>query len=101
MAGQWTRAGRRISTCCSITSTPASYRSTRPVTSRAGAWIARFREFVGDNVLAIDLTQIRGLDDLLQPSEALVEAQELAAEAYGADHTFFLINGIDERQPDA
>jgi arginine/lysine/ornithine decarboxylase len=52
-----------------------------------------FREFVGDNVLAIDLTQIRGLDDLLQPTEALVEAQALAAEAYGADHSFFLING--------
>ena len=52
-----------------------------------------FREFVGDNVLAIDLTQIRGLDDLLQPEEALVEAQALAAEAYGADHSFFLING--------
>ena len=52
-----------------------------------------FREFVGDNVLAIDLTQIRGLDDLLQPENALVDAQELAAEAYGADHSFFLING--------
>ncbi len=54
---------------------------------------AAFREFVGDNVLAIDLTQIRGLDDLLQPTEALVAAQELAAEAYGADQSFFLING--------
>jgi len=52
-----------------------------------------FREFVGDNVLAIDLTQIRGLDDLLQPEEAIDEAQKLAAEAYGADHSFFLING--------
>jgi lysine decarboxylase len=52
-----------------------------------------FREFLGDNVLSIDLTQIRGLDDLLQPTEALVEAQALAAEAYGSDHSFFLING--------
>jgi arginine decarboxylase len=52
-----------------------------------------FREFVGDNVLAIDLTQIRGLDDLLQPTEAIDEAQKLAAEAYGADNSFFLING--------
>jgi lysine decarboxylase len=52
-----------------------------------------FREFVGDNVLSIDLTQIRGLDDLLQPTGAVEEAQELAAEAYGADHSFFLING--------
>jgi arginine decarboxylase len=51
------------------------------------------RDFLGDNVLAIDLTQIRGLDDLLQPEEAIDEAQRLAAEAYGADHSFFLING--------
>ena len=43
-----------------------------------------FRDFVGDNVLAIDLTQIRGLDDLLQPEGPLVEAQELAADAFGA-----------------
>ena len=51
------------------------------------------RDFLGDNVLAIDLTQIRGLDDLLQPTEAIEEAQELAAEAYAANHSFFLING--------
>jgi len=51
------------------------------------------RDFLGDNVLAIDLTQIRGLDDLLQPTEAIAEAQALAADAYGADHSFFLING--------
>lgn len=52
-----------------------------------------FREFVGDNICAIDLTPMPGLDDLLQPTQAVREAQELAAEAYDADHTFFLING--------
>lgn len=52
-----------------------------------------FREFVGDNILAIDLTPMPGIDDLLQPMESIKEAQELAAEAYGADHTFFLVNG--------
>ena len=52
-----------------------------------------FREFVGDNICAIDLTPMPGIDDLLQPTEAIKEAQELAAEAWGADHTFFLING--------
>lgn len=52
-----------------------------------------FREFVGDNICAIDLTPMPGIDDLLQPTESIKEAQELAAEAYGADHTFFLING--------
>ncbi len=52
-----------------------------------------FREFVGDNICAIDLTPMPGIDDLLQPMESIKEAQALAAEAYGADNTFFLING--------
>jgi arginine decarboxylase len=52
-----------------------------------------FREFVGDNICAIDLTPMPGIDDLLQPTEAIKEAQELAAQAWGADNTFFLING--------
>jgi len=51
------------------------------------------RDFLGDNVLAIDLTQIRGLDDLLQPEEAIDDAQRLAAQAYGSENSFFLING--------
>ncbi|MGZ3497742.1 MAG: aminotransferase class I/II-fold pyridoxal phosphate-dependent enzyme [Vulcanimicrobiaceae bacterium] len=52
-----------------------------------------FREFVGDNICAIDLTPMPGIDDLLQPTESILEAQQLAAEAYGADRTYFLING--------
>jgi len=52
-----------------------------------------FREFVGDNICSIDLTPMPGIDDLLQPTESIKEAQELAAEAYGAERTYFLING--------
>jgi arginine decarboxylase len=52
-----------------------------------------FREFIGDNICAIDLTPMPGIDDLLQPTEAIREAQHLAAEAWGADHSYFLING--------
>ena len=52
-----------------------------------------FREFVGDNFCAIDLTPMPGIDDLLQPTESIKEAQQLAAAAWGADNTFFLING--------
>jgi arginine decarboxylase len=54
---------------------------------------ATFRDFVGENICAIDLTPMPGIDDLLQPTESIKEAQELAAQAWGADHTFFLING--------
>ena len=53
----------------------------------------RLRDFVGDNVLAIDLTQVGNLDDLNAPKGPLKEAHMLAAQAWGADHTHFLING--------
>lgn len=53
----------------------------------------RLRDFIGDNVLSIDLTQIRGLDDLNQPEGPIKQAHALAAAAYGADHSYFLVNG--------
>ncbi|TBL68997.1 aminotransferase class I/II-fold pyridoxal phosphate-dependent enzyme [Paenibacillus thalictri] len=45
------------------------------------------------SVMAIDLTEITGLDDLHQPEEAIDEAQKLAAQCFGAEMTFFLVNG--------
>ncbi|HZG85458.1 aminotransferase class I/II-fold pyridoxal phosphate-dependent enzyme [Paenibacillus sp.] len=53
----------------------------------------QFRSFIGDNALSIDLINIAPLDDLHQPSGAIFEAQRLAAEAFGADHTFFSVQG--------
>jgi arginine decarboxylase len=52
-----------------------------------------FREFVGDNILSIDLINIAPLDDLHSPKGAIKKAQELAAEAFGADFTFFSVQG--------
>ncbi len=52
-----------------------------------------FREFIGDNALAFDLINIAPLDDLHHPTGAIKEAQELAAEAFEADHTFFSVQG--------
>ncbi len=60
---------------------------------QGGGMDLAFREFVGDNICAIDLTPMPGIDDLLQPTESIKEAQQLAAQAWGADNTFFLING--------
>ena len=53
----------------------------------------RLKDFIGENILKIDLTQVLGLDDLNQPEGAIKEAHELAADAYGADYSYFLING--------
>ncbi|WP_139490012.1 aminotransferase class I/II-fold pyridoxal phosphate-dependent enzyme [Brevibacillus dissolubilis] len=52
-----------------------------------------FREFIGENALSIDLINIAPLDDLHHPKAMIKEAQDLAAEAFGADHTFFSIQG--------
>lgn len=52
-----------------------------------------FREFIGPNALSIDLINIGPLDDLHHPHGIIKEAQELAAEAFGADYTFFSVQG--------
>lgn len=45
------------------------------------------------SILPIDATEVKGLDDLHHPEEAIAEAQTLAAESFGAEQTFFLIGG--------
>ncbi|RFB19212.1 aminotransferase class I/II-fold pyridoxal phosphate-dependent enzyme [Bacillus sp. HNG] len=52
-----------------------------------------FRNFIGDNALSIDLINIGPLDDLHQPKGIIKQAQDLAAEAFSADHTFFSVQG--------
>ncbi|NRD78724.1 aminotransferase class I/II-fold pyridoxal phosphate-dependent enzyme [Bacillus sp. BRMEA1] len=52
-----------------------------------------FRQFIGDNALSIDLINIGPLDDLHHPKGMIKEAQDLAAKAFGADHTFFSVQG--------
>lgn len=61
---------------------------------------AEFREFIGHNALAIDLINIEPLDDLHHPHGIIQEAQELAAEAFGADHTLFSVQGTSGRYHD-
>src|SRR5690606_155051 len=43
--------------------------------------------------LQYDQTELSGLDDLHYPEGAIREAQELLADAYGAERSFFLVNG--------
>ena len=53
----------------------------------------RFRKFVGPKIFSIDLTTLDEVDSLHKPRSVIKEAQELAAEAYGADRSYFLVNG--------
>ena len=43
--------------------------------------------------LRYDLTELPGLDDFHHPEEAIKEAELLLAQTYGADASFFLVNG--------
>ncbi|MFD1706611.1 aminotransferase class I/II-fold pyridoxal phosphate-dependent enzyme [Siminovitchia sediminis] len=45
------------------------------------------------DVLKIDATESVGIDDLHHPQDFIAEAQSLAADAFGADHTYFLVGG--------
>ncbi len=45
------------------------------------------------NALSCDLTVLAGLDNLQAPQGVLAVAQAEAAQLWGADHTFFLVNG--------
>lgn len=51
-----------------------------------------FKDIIGD-ALAYDVTETPLTDDLHEPEGAIKEAEELAAELFGARRTFFLVNG--------
>lgn len=53
----------------------------------------RIAQVIGRDVFAMDVTGVLGLDDLHQPRGVIAQALELAAEAFGADRSFFLVNG--------
>ncbi|MFZ1702827.1 MAG: hypothetical protein WAT79_00695 [Saprospiraceae bacterium] len=57
-------------------------------------WIKDFGDFYGRNMfLAETSSTTGGLDSLLQPTGPLKKAQEMAGNAYGSQHTFFVTNG--------
>ncbi len=51
------------------------------------------RDFLGRECLAADVNSMKPLDNLCHPVSVIHEAQCLAAEAFGAAHAFFMVNG--------
>ncbi|MGE7219519.1 aminotransferase class I/II-fold pyridoxal phosphate-dependent enzyme [Priestia koreensis] len=58
-----------------------------------GAVFSHKEDHFFKSILPIDVTELTGLDDLHDPSEAIEEAESLAASLYEVKHTFFLVNG--------
>ena len=48
---------------------------------------------VGENIFKIDVNSMKELDILSNPTGIIKEAEELAADLFGADFAFFLVNG--------
>ncbi|MCL6522790.1 MAG: DegT/DnrJ/EryC1/StrS family aminotransferase [Firmicutes bacterium] len=51
------------------------------------------RRLLGERAFRADVTSVEGLDDLQEPTGVLAAAQALAAAAFGADRSYFLVNG--------
>jgi arginine decarboxylase len=64
-----------------------------PSHKRGRGMESTFQQFIGENALSLDLINIAPLDDLHKPTGPIKQAQELAAEAFGADATFFSVQG--------
>ncbi|MDF2876273.1 MAG: speA [Sporomusa sp.] len=50
-------------------------------------------DLVPQQTLALDLALMEELDDLHEPHGPVKAAQDLAADLYGADHSYFVVNG--------
>lgn len=53
----------------------------------------QLKEFLGEDCLSVDVNSMKPLDNLCHPTSVIKEAEELAAEAFGADSAFFMVNG--------
>ncbi|MFT8362768.1 MAG: aminotransferase class I/II-fold pyridoxal phosphate-dependent enzyme [Sporolactobacillus sp.] len=50
-------------------------------------------DFLGERCLTVDVNSMKPLDNLCHPVSVIREAEDLAAQAFGARHAFFMVNG--------
>lgn len=50
-------------------------------------------EFLGQDCLKVDVNSMKPLDNLCHPVSVILEAERLAADAFGAAHAFFMVGG--------
>lgn len=51
------------------------------------------KDFLGEQCMEVDVNSMKMLDNLCHPISVIREAEQLAAEAFGAVHAFFMIGG--------
>ncbi len=60
---------------------------------KRGKGNAALKSFLGESCLTVDVNSMKPLDNLCHPVGVIAEAEALAAEAFGADNAFFMVNG--------
>ena len=50
-------------------------------------------QLLGERCMGLDVNSMKPLDSLCNPVSVIREAEELTAEAFGAQHAFFMVNG--------
>lgn len=53
----------------------------------------QLRELLGSKCLSLDVNSMKPLDNLQHPVSVIKEAEALAADAFGAESAFFIVNG--------
>lgn len=60
---------------------------------KGGRGTPELTEFLGLDCLKVDVNSMKPLDNLIHPTSVIKAAEELAAEAFGAEAAFFMVNG--------
>jgi lysine decarboxylase len=60
---------------------------------KGGRGTRELTDFLGSSCLRADVNSMKPLDNLCHPVSVIKEAQQLAAEAFGAKNAFFIVNG--------
>ena len=50
-------------------------------------------EFLGEQCVGVDVNSMKMIDNLCHPISVIKEAEKLAADAFGAENAFFMVNG--------
>lgn len=75
-----------------------SYRQKRIVSfdvpgHKQGSGNPKLKEFLGEDCLSVDVNSMKMLDNLCHPSSVIKEAEEIAADAFGASYAFLMVGG--------
>lgn len=58
-----------------------------------GRGLDEYKNYFGDAMLELDVNSMKPLDFLGNPTSVIKEAEDLLAQAFGADRGFFIVNG--------